>query len=151
MLRTTIFYSPPALNARPMEDNIIELRQQLTGLGAPIAIALGGNLLIQPPLYTNTEVIIRGNTIRLVDGITDPAFAGSGISILGAKKALVYDNIIDLPPPDQLIDWGCGDVPYLNNRTAAGALVQGQTVNGNAFVPQTDLELEIDDAALLSI
>ena len=131
--------------------NIIKLRQQLMGLGAPIAIALGGNLLIQPPLYTNTEVIIRGNTIRLVDGITDPTFAGSGISILGAKKALVYDNIIDLPPPDQLIDWGCGDVPYLNNRTAAGALVQGQTVNGNAFVPQTDLELEIDDAALLSI
>jgi len=139
----------------PMTDNHIELRQQSKYLyGQPIAIQLGdtaagANSLLNPPPYVHGEVTIRGNTIRLLDGVTDPIFGGWGILIGGAKKALVYDNIIDVPPPIQLLDARGGNVPYLNNRTAAGALVVGK--QGGDYVPRTDLELEIDDAALLSI
>ncbi len=150
------------LKIRPNEDNLIELRQLLAGLyGTPAGVVLGDNgLIFQPPPFTHGEVVIRGNTIRLVDGLTDPIFSANGISVGGAKNALVYDNIVDVPastPPNYLRDYRCGSVGYLNNRTAAGALVQGlgivQNLSSGTFtvVPHTDLELEIDDAALLSI
>ncbi len=140
-----------------IEDNLIELRQlYYYEFGTPTAIQLFDNLTILSPdglpPFTHGEVVIRANTIRLVDGVTDPAFNAFGIVVTGAKRVLICDNIVDVPVIARpLRDARCGDVQYLNNRTAAGVLIQGANANPVTPVNRTDLEVEIDDAALLSI
>ena len=141
-----------------IEDNHIELRQFPVSelLSAPTGIGITDNYSIVPPNgpppYVFGEVIIRRNTVRLLDGILDPNFAAAAILVTSAKKLLVEDNIVDPPVLDldkPMVHWRCGQVKYLNNRTSAGALIQG--IDGDTRVKRSELEVEIEDAMLLAL
>ncbi len=137
-----------------IEDNQIELALvSQYEYGAPIGIQLyDNNAILAPdglPPYIYGNIVIRRNVIRLLDGLSDPIYGGSGISIAGAKRVLVCDNIVNVPIGPVISDYRCGDVKYLNNRTASGLLLQG--TNAITLDKRTDLEVDIEDAALIAI
>ena len=114
-----------------------------------IAVGDGLPIILDPPPYPHGEVIIRNNIIKMVDGQTDPAFGAWGIFVPGAKRVVVEDNIVDVTNANPIREWRSGTVRLFNNRTAAGALIQG--VNGNSLIKRSELPVEIEDATLLSI
>jgi hypothetical protein len=151
-----------------VEDNVIELRQHGSEYGTPIGITIGDNNLIHypeglPP-FVHGDIAIRNNAIRVVEGLGAPGLEAWGIFLPGAKRSFIHDNIIDVPLPAPLRDWRSGDHYYLNNRTAAGTLVQGLNANARdalfqAGLPddraipatrRTDLEVDIEDVVMLS-
>ena len=141
-----------------LEGNILELPGfGVVGTAVPIGFqVLDNQSSAQPPDSNNGDVIVRGNKIRLVDGIaptsSDKAYGGE---VRGAKNLQVQNTVIDLfltafptlPQPMQNVR--CGSATYLNNRTSAGTLVQG--VN-EASPPRKYDELETltEDAFVLA-
>jgi len=67
-----------------------------------------------------------------------------------AKRLVVENNVIDVPNANPLREWRSGTVRFFNNKSAAGALIQG--VNGDTpTVKQTELAVQIEDALLLNL
>jgi len=125
-----------------VENNIVELAQRLSD--APIGIVVNDNDTIEAPdglpPFVHGEIIVRNNVIRIVDGGSDPGLNGFGIYVVGAKKVIVSDNVLDLPSARILRDYRCGNVEYSNNRTSEGALILGSDFI--VGTPRSELELE---------
>ncbi len=136
-----------------VESNFIELRLLAAdAYGTPVGVQLadGNSYFVTPPVHTHGEILIRNNTIQMVDGQTGPAHAAWGMLIQGAKNLAVEDNVVDVPNTNPLREWRSGTVRFFNNQLAAGALIQG--VNGDTpTVKQTELTVQIEDALLLSL
>jgi len=127
-----------------VEDNIVELAQRSSD--APIGIIVNDNDTIDspdsPPPFIFGEITVRNNVIRIVDGGSDPGLNGFGVQVLGAKKVIVSDNVLDLPSPILLRDFRCGTVEYSNNRTSDGALIHGFDFPANRTRPELQDEIE---------
>jgi hypothetical protein len=65
----------------------------------------------------------------------------------------VEDNIIDLDIPNPIRQFKSKNVRYFNNRTSAGALIQGaeEDVYRQVFATLSELTVEVEDATLLAI
>ncbi len=136
-----------------VESNFIELRLLAANeFGTPggVRSSDSNSLIATPPVHTHGEILIRNNTMQMVDGQTGPAFSAWGMLIAGAKHLSVEDNVVDVPNANPLREWRSGTVRFFNNQSAGGALIQG--VNGDTpTVKQTELAVQIEDALLLNL
>jgi hypothetical protein len=104
---------------------------------------------LQSPDHVHGDILVRGNKIGYLDGQFDPGYEGSGIQIDGAKNVIVSDNVVECAPLNPLQDFRCGAVTYFNNKTPAGALIQGY--NGVEQTKYSELETEAEDTLLLTL
>jgi hypothetical protein len=132
-----------------IENNVIELVPTPTNWGSPLAIALGYGSFASPPLFR--QMVIRGNIIRHVDGASDPPgmLQGIGIQVSGCGELIVEDNVVDLDTTTPIEYYHCDTVRFFNNRTSAGALLQGYEVL--LFQKADELTTQIEDACVLSL
>jgi hypothetical protein len=130
-----------------VENNLIELAIDSDG---EIGIHVHDDALSpQAPDHVHDCISIRGNKLRYLDGQFDSGYAGSGIQIGGAKSLIVSNNVVELAPADPLQDFRCGAVTYFNNKSPAGALIQG--LNGDSQTKYSELETEAEDALVLTL
>ncbi len=131
-----------------VEGNTIELATGSTGL---IGIHVDDSgLSPQTPDYAHGDVIIRDNKIRYVDGAFDPSYSGYGIQVNGAKNLLVRNNAVESAQTNPLRNNRCGSVKYFNDKTPAGALIQGIN-EGNSNKKYDELETDAEDALVLAL
>ena len=113
-----------------VDGNIIEMP---TGSTNSIGIQIKDNQASAAlPDYTNGDLIVRGNKLRLVDGVT-PASGDNayGLELQGAKNVQVANNVVDLKlnvlptTPQPLQNSRCGNASYFNDLTSSGVLIQG--------------------------
>jgi hypothetical protein len=140
-----------------VERNIIELA---TGAAGEIAIHVddgksdvnppGVDATVDTPEYAHTEVVIRENRIRYLNGDFDATWTGGrGIRVSGTKNVLVRDNVIECAPANPMENFRCGTAQYFNNKTPRGVLIQGH--NGPGQTRYSELETESEDALVLSL
>jgi len=60
----------------------------------------------------------------------------------------VQNNVLEIAPSNPIQDFRCGTVKYFNNKTPAGALIQG--VNGLANTKYGELETDAEDAFVVA-
>jgi hypothetical protein len=137
-----------------VEKNVIELA---IGSDGEIAIHINDSKAEDPtpstsfdtPDYDCLETIIRENRIRYVNGQFETSYVGTGIKVSGVKNVMVQNNVVEVAPSNPLKDFRCGTVNYFNNKTPAGALIQG--VNGLDTTKYSELETEAEDALVLTL
>ena len=100
-------------------------------------------------------VIVRENIIRYYPtGMvgTNPPRA---TFVYAATNALVRENVIDVDPTlaTPMMDRYCTTMQYFENRTSAGALMQGVRATGVNTYDQiyTELATDADDAFILNV
>ena len=102
-------------------ENVIELVPTPTNWGPPTAILFGYASFVLPPLFR--QLVIRGNIIRHVDGLSDPpppTIQGAGIQVSGCGDLIVEDNLVDLDRATPIEFSLCDKVRFFNDRTSAG-------------------------------
>jgi hypothetical protein len=130
-----------------VEGNVVELA---TGSDGLIGIHVHDNeLSLQATDYAHGDVVIRGNKVRYLQGLSDHGWAGEGIRVAGAKNVIVSENVVECAPANPIKDFRCGTVTYFHNDTPAGALIQGY--DGVANSKYSELETEAEDALLLTV
>lgn len=107
------------------------------------------------PDYTHGDVVIRGNKVRLIDGVVpvsgDVAYAGE---IQGVKNLQVSNSVMGLYPktapslPQLLQNTRCQNATYFNNRTSQGVLAQGY--NQDTSRKYDELETYSEDAFVMA-
>jgi hypothetical protein len=135
------------LNKLLVEGNNVELA---AGSTAAAAIQVhDGEPASQTPDCVHGDIAVRGNTVRYVDGLFDPSYTGYAIEMNGVKNLAVRDNVVDCAPANPIRNRRCGSVTYFNNKTAAGALVQGVNVD-QSNKKYDELATDAEDAFLLA-
>jgi hypothetical protein len=99
-----------------LEDNYFEL----TAGATPTAIEMednngGGTPYQESPDYVHGEVIIRGNRIRYVDGVTPITVSDVFITVNGAKNVILGNNIFESTNLSPIQTARCGPVTTYNN------------------------------------
>jgi len=113
----------------------------------PIGIQIDDrNVVPSPPPYVYGQVVIRNNNVRYVDS-TPGSFNGYGIDVAGINALLVSDNVIEVTPSNPIRNTRCGSAKYFNDRTPAGALIQGW----NGSKKYDELETDAEDALILGM
>jgi hypothetical protein len=131
-----------------VEGNTVELA---TGSTGSVGIHIDDSALSpQAPDYAHGDVIVRDNKIRYVDGAFDPGFSGYGVQVNGAKNVLVRNNVVETAQTPLLRNNRCGSVKYFNDKTPAGALIQGVD-EGNSNKKYDELETDAEDAMVLAL
>jgi hypothetical protein len=104
---------------------------------------------VDTPAYVHTEAIVRSNKIRYLNGDFETSFKGVGVRVSGSRNAIIRDNVVESGPMNPIKDFRCGTVKYSNNKTPAGALIQGY--NGVTNQKYSELETEAEDALVLTL
>jgi hypothetical protein len=100
------------------------------------------------------DVVVRNNKIRYLDGkfLLAPSgqdLFGTGIQTGGAKTLLCHHNVVEVKPSNPLQNYRCGAASYFNNKSPAGALLQG--LNGTTNQKYGELETDAEDALVLAL
>jgi len=133
-----------------VENNVIELIPHFNNYGPPRGIGLSAAFIVDPAFGTFPvfrRVVIRNNTIRYVDNLTEVTPYNLGINFGSCEDVLVENNVIDLLSPNPLAYGGCTSVRCFNNRDSSGKLIQGSI----GAVKQDELTTFIEDAAILAM
>jgi hypothetical protein len=101
------------------------------------------------PGYIFTEVVIRENRIRYLDGDFGSGWTGRAIKVCGARNVLIRDNISELALANPIQNFRCGTAQYFNNKSPRGALIQGY--EGVGQTKYSELETESEDALLFTL
>jgi len=94
-----------------VEDNYFEL----TPGTSPVAIELNDNGAGVAPDYVHGDIIIRGNRIRYVDGITPITISDVFIAVNGAKNVIIGSNVFESTNLNPIQTARCGKVTSYNN------------------------------------
>ena len=135
-----------------VENNVIELAPATSGDVIAIHIddtKSDGATTLDTPDYDCLEAIIRENRIRYFNGQFESSYVGTGVKLSGVKNVMMQNNVLEIAPVNPLKDFRCGTVNYFNNKTPAGALIQG--LNGLDTTKYSELETEAEDALVLTL
>ena len=92
------------------------------------------------------QVIIRGNLIRPLDGVTD-ARDSVGINLNSVDEALIESNVINVATPDNALKHTvCDKVKPFNNQTSAGVFRPGWDTA--KLVHDAELTTDVQDVLL---
>lgn len=124
---TSVSYACPA--SGPSDPNVTSVRKvfgvgkllaednyfELTPGVSPVGIELHDNGAAVTPEYVHGEIIIRGNRIRYVDGITPITVSDVFIIVNGAKNLIIGNNIFESTNLSPIQNARCGTVMPYNN------------------------------------
>ncbi len=132
-----------------IENNVVELATGGTD-GDTLACHLhDGGTQSASGIFIHTNVLIRNNKFRYLDGAPPAGLPGRAVEVSGAKNLIIRDNIAENRYLDPLRNQRCGSVRYSNNRTPVAALIRGANItNGFRY---DDIEIETEDAMVLSL
>jgi hypothetical protein len=117
----------------------------------PTGIRVSGGCPVFPvtPEYVHGNLVIRGNTIRILEGRMDQAYLAQGIRVEGARGVAMRDNALALTQAHPLRNLRCAAARYSNNRTRAGILIRGYEPTSEKIYEE--LATEAEDALVLNL
>jgi hypothetical protein len=132
-----------------VEGNIIELAAVSGAVAIGVADNNDSNPYSELPDYVHSDLIVRNNKVRYVDGAAPNDSGATIIDLRGAKNAMVQNNVLDTIATLPLNNRRCGSATYFNNRTPGGVLLRGW--NSDTSRKYDDLETEAEDALVMSM
>ncbi|HEV2392535.1 MAG TPA: hypothetical protein VG146_09250 [Verrucomicrobiae bacterium] len=147
----------PAPGSLLIEGNVVELATATSGSGI-IALHLNDSWAASTPsqdpsnpYYVFSNVVIRDNKLRYLDGTFESNYVGYGMQLNSAANLLVRNNVIESAPtsPPPMQNDRCGAVGYFNNQWPSGVLIQG--VSGDNGTKYDELSTEADDALVMGL
>jgi hypothetical protein len=137
-----------------VEHNVIELVLPIVpGLDPPAGVRLertASSPAAPESPYVFRDVVIRGNLVRHVNNVSDPAENPESLALqlVNCDRLIVEENVIKLDRASPIEFRDCGAVKFFNDQAPSGKLIQGYDATQARFV--NELETDVDLGAVLA-